>query len=47
MVQNIEPAWMTPGGTISRSPTFNSTWREPTAAPPPHPGPFSNDGQIV
>ena len=32
--------WMTPGGTISTSPTFNSTLREPTATPPPQPGPF-------
>src|SRR4051812_14401174 len=31
---------MTPGGTISTSPTFNSTLREPTATPPPQPGPF-------
>jgi hypothetical protein len=30
---------MTPGGTISTSPTFNSTLREPTAKPP-QPGPF-------
>src|ERR1700751_4067006 len=31
---------MTPGGTISTSPTFNSTLREPTATPTPQPGPF-------
>src|SRR5712671_4634602 len=31
---------MTPGGTISTSPTFNSTLREPTPTPPPQPGPF-------
>src|SRR3982074_962405 len=31
--------WITPGGTISTSPTFNSTLREPTAKPP-QPAPF-------
>src|ERR1700676_5491603 len=30
---------ITSGGTISTSPTFNSTLREPTAKPP-QPGPF-------